>query len=522
MKRIPALIAAVKAHWLRTAVVLALAVLAVWFFFFRSTAAPLQTLTVHRGDFIEQVAVAGTVEAAQNVNLGFAQSGRVSGVYARVGDRVAAGALLAEIENGDLRATVLQKQAALENAQAKLQSLQEGTRPEELAVTQSKVESDEVALAQANLALLNAIQNAYTAADSAVLDKVDQFITNPRSATPQLAFSVSDSNSEAAVESGRVTVEGALAAWRAQVNALAASSDLAAASQQSLANLSTVALFLSDVSSALARAVPTSAVSQATINTYISDIATARTNVNTAASSLTTAQTAATAAATALATERKNLALEQAGSTPADLAAQEANVAAAQADLTSAQASLRKTLVVAPFSGVVTRMDAKAGEISSPTVSDISMISSGVFQITTYVPEVSIAQVAVGNLASTTLDAYDPDTNFDAKVIAIDPAETVREGVSTYKVTLEFSAADPRIRSGMTASVNITTKDIPDTIAIPQGAVFQKNGKNLVQVMEGDTAVEKAVELGATSGLGQVQILSGLEDGDVVVLNPSP
>lgn len=81
-------------------------------------------------------------------------SGRISGVYAKVGDKVAAGALLAQIENGDLRAAVSQKQAAHEKEQAKLSALLAGTRPEEIAVKEAAVAEAETKLAQAARAML--------------------------------------------------------------------------------------------------------------------------------------------------------------------------------------------------------------------------------------------------------------------------------------------------------------------------------------------------------------------------------
>ena len=150
-----------------------------WFFFFRG-GVEAETLTVERGEFLEQVSVSGTVVAAQVVDLGFSGGGRVSRVYARVGDRVAYGSTIAEVENGDLRANLLQKQAALETEEAKLESLRRGTRPEELAVIEAAIENDRLALDQANQSVLNAILDAYAKSDDAIHNKVDQFISNAR------------------------------------------------------------------------------------------------------------------------------------------------------------------------------------------------------------------------------------------------------------------------------------------------------------------------------------------------------
>lgn len=491
-----------------------------WYLFAVHANSSLQTLIVHPTAFAEQVFVSGTVVAAHDVDLGFSQSGRVSGVYASVGDHVAAGRTLAQTENGDLRAALAQKQAALQAEAAKLTSLKSGTRPEELAISRSTVASDEAALAQAKASLVNAIQTAYTQSDDAVHNKVDQFFNNPRSSNAQLSFSTTDSKIKTTLETERVAAETLLAAWQADVAALSSTGDLAAAQAQAQNNLAKISALLSDANAALNVAIM-GPISQTTLAGYVTNVGTARANVNTTATALTSAISGKSAAAALLDRDQKSLALQEAGSTAEDIAGEEARVAAAAAEVESAQAQLGKTIIVAPFMGTVTRMDAKVGEVISPTAPQISMISDGLFQIDCYIPEVEIAGLSVGNGATTTLDAYGEGTPFAAKVVAIDPAETVVNGVSTYKTTLQFLNPDPRIRQGMTASVLITAHEIPNALVVPQGAVFHKNGHATVQLLRAGALLDVVVETGAASSIGNVQITSGLHDGDTVILNPN-
>ena len=133
-----------------------------------------------------------------------------------------------------------------------------------------------------------------------------------------------------------------------------------------------------------------------------------------------------TADIAAVRSAQKALSLEQAGSTGDAIAARQAAVASATAEVENARALFAKTRVTAPFSGVVTRMDAKVGEIISPTTAQISLQSDGIFEVETYVSEVSIAGVAVGNSATTTLDAYGSAAPFSSTVVAVDPAETMK------------------------------------------------------------------------------------------------
>ncbi len=493
--------------------------LGAWQYFASNANAEFQTLTIHPARFAEQVSISGTVIAAQDVDLGFAQSGRVSGVYASVGRHVAAGALLAQTDNGDLRAALAQRQAALKVQGAKLASLRAGTRPEETAVTEVSIESDKAALTQAKTAVVNAIQTVYTQSDDAVHNKVDQFFSNPRSVNPQLSLTISDSQLKVTLETQRAAVETLLGTWKSSVAALAGGSDLASAQAQAQSNIAKITTLLSNANAALNAAIPATQT-QATIDGYVTSVGTARASINTASSALTTAITAQAVAQAALDHDQQTLTLQQAGSTTEDIAGQEAEVASAQADVQSAQAQLNKTIISAPFAGTITRMDAKIGQVISPTDPQISMIGDGLFQIECYIPEVEIAGLSVGDNATTTLDAYGLDAPFAARVVAIDPGETVVSGVSTYKTTLQFLRPDPRIRSGMTASVVITAHEILGAFVLPQGAVFQKDGHATVQVLRRKVVANVVVQTGAASSVGNVQIVSGLHDGDMVILNP--
>ncbi len=483
------------------AVILIALLAAGWFFFFRGGGSTDGILVLELKPFVQQVSVSGKVVAAKEVDLGFSQSGRITGVYVSVGNYVSQGTTLAVVENGDQRATLLQREAALENQQAKLAALKAGTRPEEIAVAQSSVTRD-------TQALIDELQDAYRAADGAVHNTLDQFISNPRT-SPSLTFSVVDSNLKTSVESKRLTAESALVAWSGAVFALGASADLSQAASLAQSNLSAIASLLSDAGAAINRALTSTQIPQSTLDDYSAAVATARTNINASISAVTSAKSALDAS-------KKNLALKVAGSTPQDISAQEAQVKSAAADVAAAQAQLSKTFISAPFSGIVTVVDAKAGKIVSPNTPEISMISTGAFQIESYVPEINIALIAVRDKASVTLDAYG-EKIFSASVVSIDPAETVRDGVSTYRAMLQFDAQNPLIKSGMTANVSITTDTKESALAVPQGLVVYRDGKMFVRVLVDKSTVEREVTLGGVSSLGEVEILSGLKEGDTII-----
>lgn len=477
-----------------------------------------KTYTVERGVFEQTVAASGKVVPARDVDLGFTQSGRVVSVTASVGSRVGAGQVLATIDSADIRANLEQRQAALESELAKLDALKQGTRPEEIAVAEADVAKNRESLSRAREALLDTLSDVYITADDAVRSDIHQFVSNPRTSNPQVNFVSTDEQTMVNLTSGILAMESTLAAWEASLRSLSAAGDLSSAANRAQRDLAAVSSLLQTAYAALSRAVPTSAVTQTMIDGYAADVAAARVSVSTAISSVTTAVTTVRNAETALASSERSLALKKAGTLQADIDAQAARVRAAEADIANVRAQLGKTVITAPFSGVITSVDAKVGLIVSGNTPVVSMISAGTYQIESYVPEVNIALLKPGNPATITLDAYGEEAVFDATVVSIDPAETVRDGVATYRVVLQFARADERIRSGMTANITITASARENIVSIPQGLVVERGDKHYVRVQTGETTIEREVAVGSVSSRGQIEILSGLSEGDVVVV----
>jgi HlyD family secretion protein len=194
-----------------------------------------------------------------------------------------------------------------------------------------------------------------------------------------------------------------------------------------------------------------------------------------------------------------------------------ARIQSSLAQIDVARARLAKTVLRAPLDGFVTRQDAEVGEILQPNDPVLSVTSESQYEIEAFVPEVDIAQVSLGYAAELSLDAYGPDEVFLAEVVAIDPAETTIEGVSTYKVILHFSGADERIRPGLTANVDIISAVRASALAVPQRAVNRRNGHSSVQMLEQGAMIERAVQTGIVSWDGYVEILSGLAEGESIV-----
>ncbi len=490
-----------------------------WLWFGGSSSPAYDTATVQRGDVTQEVSVTGRIKAAQSVDLAMEKGGRVARVYADVGARVVAGQLLVQLENADLVAQLQQAEANFKAQQAKLDELKTGTRPEEIQIQEIKVQNAQVALEDARRNLVDKINDAYTKSDDAIRNKVDQIFNNPLSSSPQVSFIGGSAALETQVEADRPTLEAMLLQWHTALLGLdttnhEAMSDLASK------NLEHVKAFLEEVALLVNSLTANTSISQTTIDSYKADVSTARTNVNTAIGALSTAQEKYRTAVSTLVLADNQLTLEKAGTVVQQITAQEAQVEEAEANIKNYQAQVYKTIIRSPIAGIVTKQDAKVGEIVAANAAVTAVISDQQYEIEANVPEVDIPKIKIGNSAKVTLDAYGSNAVFNATVVKIDPAETIIEDVATYKITLQFTQADERIKSGMTANIDVVTAQREGVLTIPQRAVSGRNSTRTVQVLDSSSAQPREVQVtvGVIGSDGRIEILSGIQEGDVVVV----
>ena len=492
---------------------------AVAYYFLAPKKAPnYETAIAELKDVVLEVNITGNVKPATSVDLAFEKGGRVSGVYAQVGDNVFAGQLLVSLENGDVSAQLAQAKALLDTEEARLANILEGTRPEEIAVQKVKIANAEVSVSETKIILENSIRDAFTKSDDAIRNSVDQFFTSPQSQFPQLEFTVANIQLEINIETGKSTIEGLLDTWNTELGLVG--SDPFGYAKTAGDNLSQVQKLLDNIALAVNALTSSASLTQTTIDSYKSAVSTARTNINTAVTNLNTAVKNAKSASSALTLAEEELVLKESGSTQNTIDAQTATVAQASASIQNYQAQLAKTVMRSPISGVLTAQDAKKGEVAGAGTVVASVISTGDFELETFVPEVDIANIVIGNSAKVTLDAYSDDTIFTANVTTIDPAETVIEGVPTYKVMLVFTQQDSRVRSGMTANIDILTDKRTNVIAIPIRSVIRNEGPTIfVRILESDGSItETPVETGLRGSDGNIEITSGVNLGDEVIV----
>lgn len=452
----------------------------------------------------------GQVETAENVDLGFDKPGRISRVYAGVGDTVEAGQTLVVLENGELVAQLDGARAGLASQQARLEELKRGLRPEELKLNQTKVTAATQAAEDSKNDLREAVKSSYIAADDAVRNKADQMFTSPRSSLPQLDFIVP---SKQDLEQRRVTLEAILSAWQSSLQNIATGEPTPFA-EHAKAYLQTVSDFLDQMSFAVNGLGANSQFTQPTIDGWKLAISTARSSISASAINIAALEEKLNLAISSATLAQNTLALAEAGASAEQIAAQVAAVSAAQAGMDTIAAQLGKTIIRAPIKGTVSRQDAKVGAVAAPNIPLVSLISTSQFQIKVNISEADVAKVKQNNEARVVLDAYGNNTEFVAKVVSVDPAATMIQGVANYRIVVQFVGTDDRIKPGMTANVKIVTEQ-KNTLAVPSAAIIQRGGEKFVLIETGDGKTqEQKIETGISGDNGFVEVLSGLKEGD--------
>ncbi len=477
-----------------------------------------EVYTVDSGPIEQYVKVSGTVASSKDASLSFQTTGAAAYVGVKVGDKVEQGKVLATLVGGDAQAALLQAQATLSNAQAVFDQLQQGPRKEEVAIKEQTLENAKNSLDQTYSSLPDSIQNVDATTADVIKNKFSSFFTLANGRY-QLSFSSCDQRLQGVIEEKRTALEGTLATFQTKssvITSLSSTQNIdatfdqaynAAVATNDLVNLMSNLLLLScSISNtSLDGSRTTLSLVKTTMTTLFSDISVKR-------SALITAKNTFNQAA-------RDLELTKAGTDPYKLKAQSAVVAQAEAQVASAKSGLAKTIIVAPFTGVISNVDVSLGEIVSPGKTVISMLAVDSFEIEAKVPEVDIVKIKTGARVDVTLDAYGKDSIFPALVTRINPAATTEGTVPVYKVIVTFVGKDDRIRQGMTANLQIITETKTKVIVVParfiQVSTVEK-GKVTVVDDKGITTI-KDVSLGIRGSNGLIEITGGLLIGDVLV-----
>lgn len=472
---------------------------------------------VQRGSIVQEVTATGQVSAAQNSDLGFERGGKIVAVNVVAGQRVGQGQALIQLFNADLAAQLDQAKASIKAQQARLDQMKGGARKEEVELKQSQLQKAQQDLANIYASAPDALKDSVTKASYAVSGQTDVFFDNAETTSPTFNYTVTNSQAKIDVVAQRVVVNNELSTWKSELAVLSTASfpaDIDVAITKAQAHLSVIRTYLNRTMDAVTSAVgPT----QASVDANKAIVNGALASVNAIIASVNAQQQAIASQQVVVKTYQDQLNLTMAGNTSQEIDAQQAQVDAAVATMKGVQAQIAKTYIVAPFAGTVSKVSAKVGEIALPNVSVVSLLSDNHFQIDSNIPEADIAKVHMGDSANVTLDAYGTGVVFNAIVGTIDPGQTIVNNIPTYKVTLQFTKEDPRVKIGMTANIDMITGKADNAVLVAKNAIVRRDNKEFVVVSSANGKSEdREIQTGIEGANGMIEVIAGLREGDKV------
>jgi len=225
----------------------------------------------------------------------------------------------------------------------------------------------------------------------------------------------------------------------------------------------------------------------------------------------------------------------------ANVAALEQRISQARENLNAARDTLQKTTMRAPMAGIVTALPVEEGEVAVigtmnnagtvlMTIADMSVVEAVM-----EVDETDVPSVKVGQRATVTIDAY-PNKTFPGLVTEVASSPIKVNGISTggtqavnFEVKIQVENPPPGVRPGFSASADIITGTRSKALAIPIQAlvVREKPGstpgkpqdeEGVFVVRNGAVKFEKVTS--GLSGNSQIELLSGVKEGEQIVTGP--
>jgi multidrug efflux pump subunit AcrA (membrane-fusion protein) len=475
-----------------------------------ATTPDYRTAVAELGSVDETLAVNGTIASATRRDLAFEVAGTVDAIDVEVGDVVSAGDTLAELDTEELQAAVDAAESLVSQAQQKLSS---DLDSQTSSSSDSSDSGDSSSSGSGGSGGSTGPTPAETAAIAAVIAAQQNLLTLIDAADAALA------TSQAAASAASTDCAPFLAAT------LPAAGDPNDPAYDPAAEAAALAAALADAQSKL---------------TTCQSSTSAATTALTATSS---AQAAVSAAMTALDDAIAQLQTALAGSTggpstdapstpdsdpaatdlgaatasAADIVADRAAIASAEAQVALAQQQLGAATLTSPIDGTVARIAFAEGDAVTAGATDtvISVIGDDGYVIESTVSLAQIAKVEVGQSAAVTIASS--GDSYTGTVSAVGITNVSETSTPAYAITVSVDAAGDTLLNGAAATADVSVASQDSVLTVPISALHSDDSGDTVDVLVDGTVTATPVEVGAI-GADTVEITSGLEAGDVVVL----
>lgn len=499
------------------------------------SAAPVSVVTLQPMDLEEKVNVTGTLKPLSEVSVGNRLAGRILDILVREGTPVKRGTVLAHLESQDAEAQVSSAKAAVYAAKARL-------------------EQAKAAVEQQSTATASGIQTARAGVDAAVA-RWNQAKTTATSteATVKAAEKSAQAMLDAAnsrlleLKNGSRTQERAVA--ESQVRMAKANYDGAKRDYDryvDLYNQGAVARSLQDkyeTALQVAKAQLDSAQEQLSLvkeGPREEDIQAGEAAVRQAQEGLATAR----ANLTQIDVARANVAIAETGVSQAkaaldsalasreidvmrdkDVLAAKAAVQQANEALITAKNNLGYNTILSPVDGVVSKQIAEVGQTLGANVAILSISTNSTLYFEAGVSELEATRLRSGQSVELTVDALQGNrtdfyqgassklvTGTVERVVPVVDAHTRNFNV---RISVQRSQA---LYPGMFVRGSVVVARHPRCLAVKKDALLEKEDKQIVFVADKGIAHQRVVIPGASDSSGNVQVLSGLQQDEQVVI----
>jgi RND family efflux transporter MFP subunit len=214
------------------------------------------------------------------------------------------------------------------------------------------------------------------------------------------------------------------------------------------------------------------------------------------------------------------LALIESGEKKEEIMAAAKGLTQAEIRVKKAQIALDKTVIKAPFSGIVYDVKINPVERVSPGAELFSLVNIDRVQVHAKVLESEVGKMQVGRTADLKFSAY-PDKNFTGRVTAISPIINPED--KTCNVIISVANPKQEIKPGMHAEVEIVTEIHRNKLIIPQDAILVREGRKLAFIVQEGLAKWRYITIGLENEefaevLEGQSSTEGISDGDMVII----
>ncbi len=423
----------------------------------------LPTQTVARQNLSITVTANGKIEAERSINLSPKNAGIIKSLLVKEGDFVKKGQIIAYMDDSNLQGQLTQAKSGIASAEANLQKLIAGNRPEDIAQSQAQLEE-----AQANLKKLIAGNRPQDIAQA-----------------------------EARLNKAKATLnqaESDLKRYQELLNA-------GAISRQNFSTYQTNR----DTALALVQEAEQALKLQQT-GSRSEDIEQARAKVKQLQQSYN---------------------LIKAGARKEDIEQARSQVNSARGSLQTILSQINDTVIRAPFDGVVTKKYADPGSFVTPNSgasSSSSSLSSSILsltannQVVANIPESKLAKVSIGQTLKIKTDAY-PSQVFTGRVSQIAADATVEQNVTSFEVKGAITSNNKNLlRSGMNIEVEFAVGQQENALVVPTVAVVREQRGTGVYILDKENkAIFMPIKIGITAN-NKTEVKSGLNGNERVLL----